>query len=282
MDLYHGRSMNSRHGETPTIVLYEQDSLYRQELVNYFAEKGGFRVLALEYLIQTEKQCLSLRPEAIIINPDGHLSELIETIKTVRANINIAHIPFYVMSSALSDSQKHILIQSGVRNIFERDLRIDIIYQGVVIKKGFEDFYKFDFSKPVELVAQEKLLPNNENCYYVLMQCLHQVDLGRLFKELFNKTLLLTWNWVVLEISCLEDLSPQVGLLIVEFRKRCVLKGLQLALVSTSETIRLISQKENIPLFKNYAAFEAQFKSSSANDIASMHSLDDLLSQIPD
>ena len=110
-----------------TIFLYDKSETQRARVLNYFTMKGGYRILCLDFLVQTKKKADEIMPDVILCCPNDGYIDLLKTILVLKRGISNKLIPIYIYGSYLTERQKAVYLEYGVRNVFDEDCTMNDI-----------------------------------------------------------------------------------------------------------------------------------------------------------
>lgn len=288
--------MEESSHSTKTIFLYDQDDDKRRKILNYFTKQGNYRVLCLDFLVQTKKKANEIGPMAILCCPRDEHVNILKTMTVMSRELETRRIPFYLYDADLTESQKQIYIKHGIRNFFGTNASIQDIYRGVMSGASYKKFVLKS-----ELIQREDTLASMAKFYYLQPIAAGLADLKILLNQLSSVKLSIDWSDVCLNMSKVEEFDLEAFDMIRPFIRKVVNDGIDLAFVTDNTYIKDCFADTGAIHYPTYIDFlnkavdvgsgslDDDFSDSSdlpsmkaIDDIDDIDDLDSLLDSIPD
>lgn len=211
---------------TKTIFVYDKDDVRRRDILNYFSQKGNYRVLCLDFLVQTKKKANEIKPIAILCSPHEEHVSILKTMTVLAREWETRKIPFYLYDTELTENQKQIYIKHGIRNFFHPSASIQDIFRGVQSGASYTRFVHKS-----ELIIKEDTLPSSSQYCYIEVLAAGLSDLRSLLGQLKDQKLNIEWSDVCLDLNKVDQFDTETVTMIRAFHQRTSSEGIDLNLI---------------------------------------------------
>jgi anti-anti-sigma regulatory factor len=283
---------------TRTIFVYDKDEQRRRAVLNHFANHGSYRVLCLDFLVQTKKKANEIKPHAILCSPHGEHVTILKTMAVLGREWETRRIPFYLYDTVLTEMQKQVYIKHGIRNFFTPHASLQDIFRGVQSGASYSKFV----SKS-ELIQKEEILPSGAQYFYLQVLSAGMSDLKKLLRKLSDIEMSIEWSDICLDLTRIDTLDTECVEMITSFISSASQEGIHVSLISISAMFQQhlksvgVNHFESMPEFLDKSVSLSHGMASSSMDlhdlevipdagkideINDLDDLDALLDSIPD
>lgn len=282
-----------------TVFLYDKSEAQRARVLNYFTMKGGYRILCLDFLVQTKKMADEIMPDVILCCPNDGYIELLKTILVLKRGIVKNLIPIYIYGAYLTERQKAVYFEYGVRNFFDEDCTMDDIYLG--LKSGAS--YIKSVAKS-EIIQEEGHFVSGAIFYKIKIVAAGIIDLNILLSKLSEVKFNIEWSDVVLDLGEAGELGEDSIGMIIAYFEGARAEAIDINMVDAPESFQKFVKTPGLKHFNSFQEFlEKAHGTGQINlnintydldslpnaeavdkvpDIDDLENLDDLLNLIPE
>lgn len=265
-----------------TVFLYDRNQSVRGSLLRFLTENSNYRVLCLDFLIQTLKQALIMSPKAILCNPGGDFKEVAGMLHEVKENPLTCDIAVYILGGNIPQGWADEFLRHGVKYIFERNDSMDTILRVIQSGRGMGSFV----TEPVlkierqdqDVGVQFELITfafnKNEEFNHQLLQLMkHEFPVDS--------------QKVVLDLTYVDNFAMEDLKLLHKFISKCKTDLLPIELIMNFKHLNQYFPRTEIPQHTTLQAYLSEIINVSpigdaAQKIADTDDLEDLLNMIPD
>lgn len=279
-----------------TVFLYDKSETQRAKVLNYFTMKGGYRILCLDFLVQTKKKADEIMPDVILCCPNDGYIELLKTILVLKRGIANKLIPIYIYGAYLTERQKAVYLEYGVRNVFDEDCTMDDIYLGV--KSGAS--YVKSVAKS-EMIQEEGHFISGATFYKIKIVAAGIIDLNILLSKLSEVKFNIEWSDVVLDLGEAGELGEDSIRMIIAYFESALAEAIDINMVDAPESFQKFVKTPGLKHYNTFQEFlekahgtvpmnlnintydlESLPNAEAVDKMPDIEDLEDLLNLIPD